>query len=169
MCAFWFNNKNKASNKQTNSGKKLSKKIKSPSGNQPISGIIEYIDAFDVYLSIIYWDFHRTRWQLVVPWCMATNATMMVLPFCVRVCAHGTALLLSNKYFYYVCIHILLEREWMTCGYFLLNRYQWGLSSLMHTTRCMLNASILFGPGAQKFVRLAYGLRRRGQRRKWNM
>ena len=35
-------------------------KIKSPSGNQPISGIIEYIDAFDVYLSIIYWDFRRS-------------------------------------------------------------------------------------------------------------
>lgn len=34
--------------------------MKSPSGNQPISGIIEYIDAFDVYLSIIYWDFRRS-------------------------------------------------------------------------------------------------------------
>lgn len=46
----------------------------------------------------------------------------------------GSASLLSNKYFYYVSVFVdVLKKESMTCGYFLLNRYQRYLSSLMHT------------------------------------
>lgn len=57
-----------------------------------------------------------------------------------------------------VCMRAYIEKERMTCGYFLLNRYQRYLSSLMHTLYVCVACIHCFVSQAIRIVCLAYGV-----------